>query len=78
MTADEARRKFPGRLRQAMALRNSNRTRLARALGVDRKTVSLWSNGSSMPIADQLAAISEELDVTADWLLGQSDNPYAD
>ena len=43
---------------------------LAKAVGVERNTVSRWENGSMLPKDPAvIASLAEVLDVTADWLI---------
>lgn len=66
---------FAERLRIAMALRNMNNVQLAKQLGRQPRTVGNWCNGSTQPIASDIAACSEALDVAADFLVGRVDDP---
>lgn len=65
------------RLTEAMALNGSNQTALARAIGVDRSTVSqlLKDEGARLPNAHLVAACAQVLGVSSDWLLGLSERP---
>lgn len=62
--------KFSERLKQIMSESNSTHQDLANVLGVQRQTVSLYVNGQIRPDIESLAIISEHFNVTADWLLG--------
>ncbi|RMD46692.1 MAG: XRE family transcriptional regulator [Alphaproteobacteria bacterium] len=66
---------FRRRLSEAMAAAGLNRAQLARALGVDRSTVSqiLAPEHDRLPSARVIAAAARALGVSADWLLGLSD-----
>ena len=68
---------FRARLTQAMATRGLTQSALARAVGVDRSTVSqLQEPGSArLPNAQIAAEAAAALGVTSDWLLGLTDQP---
>jgi transcriptional regulator with XRE-family HTH domain len=68
---------FRARLAQAMAASGLTQSALARAVGVDRSTVSqLQEPGSArLPNAQIAAECAAVLGVTSDWLLGLSDRP---
>ncbi len=75
MTPDDA---WPGaaRLRQILAERGYGaQARLARALGIDNAMLSRIKQGKRVPRVDLAAAMCRELDISADWLLGLSDEP---
>ncbi|MCU0906744.1 MAG: helix-turn-helix transcriptional regulator [Rhodobacteraceae bacterium] len=66
---------FRRRLAEAMATRGISQAALARAIGVDRSTVSqlLGQDGPRMPNAQVAAEAASALGVSADWLLGLTD-----
>lgn len=68
---------FRTRLAEAMRRRESNQSSLARAIGVDRSTVSQLLKGPSarLPNAQVIGACAATLGVSADWLLGLTDRP---
>jgi transcriptional regulator with XRE-family HTH domain len=67
------------RLRLTRALRDSglSQSALARAIGVDRSTISqlLTGDGARLPNAHVVGACAAALGVSADWLLSLSDRP---
>ncbi|WP_425071188.1 helix-turn-helix domain-containing protein [Sagittula sp. S175] len=65
------------RLTLAMAQAGTNQTALARAIGVDRSTLSqlLKDEGARLPNAHVVASCAQALGVSSDWLLGLSDRP---
>ncbi|MCY4549477.1 MAG: helix-turn-helix transcriptional regulator [Defluviicoccus sp.] len=67
-------RAFRDRLAEALDRAGMNRTELARAVGIDRSTLSLLMSEESdrLPRADTAAAIANALQVSLDWLLGLS------
>ncbi|MDG1518893.1 MAG: helix-turn-helix transcriptional regulator [Yoonia sp.] len=68
---------FRDRLVAAIALANSNQSKLARDTGVDRSTLSqlLRDDGGRLPNAHLVASCAAALGVSTDWLLGLSDRP---
>ncbi|SHK89315.1 transcriptional regulator, XRE family [Roseovarius marisflavi] len=68
---------FRTRLGEAMRLRQSNQSALARAIGVDRSTISQLLKGPSarLPNAQVVGECASALGVSADWLLGLTDRP---
>ncbi len=69
---------FATRLREIMKERGENQTTLADKLtsqyvAIQRQTISLYMNGQSKPDTERLTAIARVLNVSADWLLGLSD-----
>lgn len=67
---------FRDRLTAAMTLAGLNQAQLARAIGVDRSTVSqiLQGSGARLPNVHLAAAAARHLGVSADWLLGLSEH----
>jgi len=65
---------FRARLAEAMARAGHSRAELARAVGVNRSTLSqlLATDNDRLPRADTVAAIGATLQVSLDWLLGLS------
>lgn len=76
---DKRRRaeQFRQRLRQAMETTQTSQSALARAIGVDRSTVSqlLKEGGARLPNAQVVGECAAALRVSADWLLSLSDRP---
>ena len=68
---------FRLRLRRAMEEAGLSQSALARAIGVDRSTVSqlLTDDGARLPNAHVVGACAAALGVSADWLLMLSDRP---
>ena len=68
---------FRIRLSEAMAERGMSQSDLARAIEVDRSTVSqlLSGSGARLPNAQVAAECAAALGLSADWLLGLSDRP---
>ncbi|GAA5070881.1 helix-turn-helix domain-containing protein [Roseibacterium beibuensis] len=68
---------FRDRLTAALMSTGKSRAALARAIGVDRSTVTqiLASGETRMPGGHVVAAAAQALDVSADWLLGLTDRP---
>lgn len=68
---------FRARLAQAMGEAGVNQSALARAIGVDRSTISqlLTGTGARLPNAQVVGECAVELGVSSDWLLGLSQRP---
>ncbi len=68
---------FRDRLAQAMQQRDMTQSALARAIGVDRSTISqlLKDTGARLPNAQVVGECAAALGVSADWLLSLSDRP---
>ena len=68
---------FRARLSDAMRLRDTNQSALARAVGVDRSTISQLLSGDSprLPNAQVVGECARALGISADWLLGLTDRP---
>ena len=69
--------KFRSRLGQAMEQAGINQSALARAIGVDRSTISqiLTGDGARMPNAQIVAESARVLGISTDWLLGLTHRP---
>jgi len=65
---------FGGRLSYVMSIRNMRQKELAKAANVTEATVSRYVNNKRSPDIDFIRAIVQILDVSADYLLGFSDN----
>ena len=68
-------RLFRDRLASAMAMAGRSQASLARAVGVDRSTLSqlLMADSTRLPNAQVVAECASALGVSCDWLLGLSD-----
>jgi transcriptional regulator with XRE-family HTH domain len=68
---------FRDRLSQALDTAGQNQSSLARAVGVDRSTISaLLAPGTTrLPSAQLAADCAQALSVSCDWLLGLADRP---
>ncbi len=68
---------FRARLTEALRDQGQSQSGLARAVGVDRSTVSqlLKETGARLPNAQVVAECARALGVSADWLLGLTDRP---
>ncbi|KMW60208.1 hypothetical protein AIOL_000361 [Candidatus Rhodobacter oscarellae] len=68
---------FRARLSEAMQNRDATQSGLARAIGVDRSTISQLLSGDTarLPNAQVVGECATQLGVSADWLLGLSERP---
>lgn len=64
---------FGGRLHSAIMA--ADRSDLAADLGVTYRTLSLWVRGDYEPRVADLEYLARTLKVSADWLLGLTDDP---
>ena len=65
----ESMKKFVGRLKTAMALRDVSQIELARRCGVTTAAVSQWVNGQSSPSLARVEQIAAALNVKVDTLV---------
>lgn len=63
------------RLQNYRVKRGYTQETFAAELGVEKKQVSRWETGSTIPGSDRLAEMAKILDVSTDYLLGLSDDP---
>lgn len=66
---------FAQRLRQTMEQIKMTQVDLAKEIGVQRQTVSLYTLGQSSPDAERLILIANALKTTPNYLLGFTDDP---
>ncbi len=67
---------FRTRLAEALAWQGQSQSGLARAVGVDRSTISaLLAPGTRLPGAQIAADCAQALNVSTDWLLGLTNRP---
>lgn len=66
---------FPERLRKARKDKDLSQKQLAEQIGVSTTTLTNYETGKSkLPCADTLFSLSNSLDVSIDWLLGNDKN----
>lgn len=63
---------FTTRLKQSITERGLTQRMLATLIGTTEQSVSRWANGNRTPNADMLYRMCKALDVSADYLLGLS------
>lgn len=66
---------FPTRLREWMDTTHTTQKELAAAVKKRPQTVSLWVLGETLPDIDSLAKIADYFKISADYLLGRTDDP---
>ncbi len=66
------------RINTALAVRDKKQKELAAYLGVKDNVVSYFVSGARVPNTEQIIKISKFLNVSTDYLLGQSDNLTTD
>ena len=77
MTEQKPSQQFPARLKAARELRQVNQSDLAEKTGLPPTSISHFEAGSRKPSFDNLRRLAEQLNVTADYLLGRVDEPTA-
>lgn len=63
------------RLKQSRQKSHLTQEELATKLHTDKKQISRWESGGSVPHAETLIQLSQILSVSVDYLLGISDEP---
>jgi len=63
------------RLRDTRLKNDLTQEQLAQKLGTDVKQISRWESGKFSPNLETLVQIASVLNVSADYLLGLTDNP---
>jgi len=63
------------RLQEVRVRRGYTQETFATELGIEKKQVSRWETGSTIPGSDKLAQIAKVLRVSTDYLLGLTDDP---
>ena len=66
---------FGSRLRELRKSRNMSQTELADALGTSQSTIADYERGKVFPTVPVIIRIAKFLNVSADYLLGLTDNP---
>lgn len=61
------------RIKELRIEKGVNRETLAKAVGVDKRTISFWENGINEPKAGYLIKLAKFFEVSADYLLGLED-----
>lgn len=78
-TAEKTKRAFRGdRLRLIREQMHLTQPDFEKLFGFGAGMVSRYENGAADPLPNQLVEMSRKLEVSADWLLGLSDNPEPD
>lgn len=64
---------FAERISVAIYSRYNSGRAFARAVGATYEAVGAWTSARAMPLADRLPDVCRALGVSADWLLGLSE-----
>lgn len=72
-TATYSPPQFQRRLKRLLAEQNINAIQLADRIGVERKTIYAWYNGTTAPDIYRFNKLCNIFGVSADWLLGRAD-----
>ena len=73
MTREEHAQIFADRLNMMKNDRDLTFREISLAIGVPHSSICRWTLGKALPNAYSLAKLAEYLGVSADWLLGLSD-----
>lgn len=71
---DYDNRVFGERLRALRAEKNIGQNALAKELDISNASVSYWETGKQMPTAEAIYKIAQYFGVSADYLLGITDD----
>jgi transcriptional regulator with XRE-family HTH domain len=63
------------RLQEYRVKRGYTQETFAAELGIEKKQISRWETGSTIPGSDKLAKMASVLNVSTDYLLGLTDDP---
>jgi transcriptional regulator with XRE-family HTH domain len=63
------------RIRESRLAHGMSQTQLARAIEVERNSITRWETGAGLPDAINVDRLSRAFGVTADWLLRGVDSP---
>ena len=66
---------FGKRLKEIRTAQNLTQKQLASLIGITERGVQRYESGERKPTFDVLLAILENIDISADYLLGRCDNP---
>lgn len=66
---------FAERLKRQIKLKDIKVAEMAEAIGVSKKTIYAFMNGTSFPSVDSFEKISQYLNVSSDYLLGRVEDP---
>ncbi len=64
---------FPKRLKEMRERRSFTQEELGLSLNIDKSTICNWEKGKEEPSIKNLLSIVEELNISADYLIGASD-----
>lgn len=67
---------FPERLKQLRKSRGISQKSLAEAIGMSETGIQNYELQVRTPSAETVVLIADYFDVTLDYLMGRSDNPY--
>lgn len=73
MDSTEIKKMIGARIAIARKASGINQDQLAEAVGVHKQTISRWEIGKRAPNGEEIRAIVEKLQCSADFLLGLSD-----
>ena len=62
---------FSERLKSLLDIRGMTQSQLSEKTGISQNTISLYINGKQLPNTENLAILTDQLEISADWLLGK-------
>ena len=68
------RKNFSIQLQEAIKFSNLTYAELARKLNITKATMSMYKSGKALPSLETFEKMCDYLDVSADYLMGLSDN----
>ncbi len=65
--------KFSERLKELREEKNLTQMQVSKGTGLSQNAIALWENGKRVPNANAVVALADFFEVTADYLLGRTD-----
>lgn len=66
---------FSERLKQIRKTQNLTQKQLAQLIGVTERGIQRYESGERKPTFDVIISLLDNLDISADYLLGRTDDP---
>lgn len=67
---------IPDRLKELRANKSMTQRELANQLNISSSSIAMYETGQRMPDAEVLELFADYFNVTVDYLLGRTDNPF--
>ena len=75
MDKEEAKSHFSEQVKKLRKSRNLSQYSMAKKFNISQGTVAAWEAGTREPSLEKINSLCEGFGVTADYLLGRTDNP---